>query len=74
MSTDYTNAMAMESLRVLFKYLPEAYRELGGSVRAREKVHNASCMAGIAFVNAFLGVCHSMAHKLGAAFHRNNFV
>jgi len=69
MSTDYTNAMAMESLRVLFKYLPEAYRELGGSVRAREKVHNASCMAGIAFANAFLGVCHSMAHKLGAAFH-----
>ncbi len=68
MATDYTNCIAMEGTRILFKYLPTAYKD-GSNVKAREKVHNASCLAGIAFANAFLGICHSMAHKLGAAFH-----
>lgn len=69
LASDFTNGMALESLRVLFKYLPEAYEKGAASPKAREKVHNASCMAGLAFANAFLGICHSMAHKLGAAFH-----
>lgn len=69
MSSDYTNGIALEALRVLFKYLPEAYEKGSEAPKAREKVHNASCMAGMAFANAFLGICHSMAHKLGAAFH-----
>ena len=68
-STDYTNALAFEALRVLFKYLPASYTDGAANVKAREKVHNAATMAGMAFANAFLGVCHSMAHKLGAAFH-----
>lgn len=68
MSTDYTNGIALESLRVLFKYLPSSYRNGKTDKKAREKVHNAAAMAGMAFANAFLGVCHSMAHKLGAAF------
>ncbi len=69
MSTDYTNGIALEALRILFKYLPQAYREGAANLRAREKVHNAATMAGMAFANSFLGVCHSMAHKLGAVFH-----
>lgn len=69
MATDYSNAMAYESLRILFKYLPAAYEEGALNPRAREKVHDAASMAGMAFANAFLGLCHSMAHKLGAAFH-----
>lgn len=69
LATDYTNSLALESLRVLFKYLPKAYQNGTEDIRAREKVHNAATMAGMAFANAFLGVCHSMAHKLGAAFH-----
>ena len=68
MSTDYTNALSLEAARVIFKYLPIAYKD-GTNVKAREKVHNASTMAGMAFSNAFLGLCHSMAHKLGAQFH-----
>ncbi|MDO4629580.1 MAG: bifunctional acetaldehyde-CoA/alcohol dehydrogenase [Planctomycetia bacterium] len=68
-ATDYTIAMSLESLRVLFKYLRKAYTDGQTDVHAREKVHNAATMAGMAFANAFLGVCHSMAHKLGAAFH-----
>lgn len=68
LSTDYTNGMALEAIRVLFKYLPQAYRDGGRNAKAREKVHNAATMAGMAFANAFLGVCHSTAHKLGAAF------
>ncbi|OXU15822.1 bifunctional acetaldehyde-CoA/alcohol dehydrogenase [Sedimentisphaera salicampi] len=68
-ATDYTNGLAMESLRILFKYLPIAYNEGNTNVKAREKVHNAATMAGMAFANAFLGLCHSMAHKLGSAFH-----
>ena len=69
LSTEYTNAMALESIRLLFKYLPNAYHHGAADPRAREKVHHASTMAGMAFANAFLGVCHSMAHKLGAAHH-----
>ncbi|HKL58738.1 MAG TPA: bifunctional acetaldehyde-CoA/alcohol dehydrogenase [Sphaerochaeta sp.] len=68
MSTDYTNGLSLEATRVIFKYLPIAYRD-GDDKKAREKVHNASTIAGMAFSNAFLGLCHSMAHKLGAAFH-----
>jgi len=69
MASDYTNGLALESLRILFKYLPVSYNSGDQDVKAKEKVHNASCIAGMAFANAFLGVCHSMAHKLGAAFH-----
>ncbi len=68
MSTDYTNALSIEAARIIFKYLPQAYAD-GTNRKAREKVHDASTMAGMAFSNAFLGVCHSMAHKLGARFH-----
>lgn len=68
MSTDYTNALCLEAGRIIFKYLPQAYKNPDDK-KAREKVHNASTMAGMAFSNAFLGVCHSMAHKLGAQFH-----
>jgi acetaldehyde dehydrogenase/alcohol dehydrogenase len=68
MSTDYTNGLSLEAARMIFKYLPQAYRN-GADKKAREKVHNASTIAGMAFSNAFLGVCHSMAHKLGAQFH-----
>ena len=69
LATDYTNALALESLKNIFKYLPRAY-ELGEKdIEAREKMANAATMAGMAFANAFLGVCHSMAHKLGAFFH-----
>ncbi len=68
MSTDYTNGLSLEAARIIFKYLPTAYHH-GDNVVAREKVHNASAIAGMAFANAFLGICHSMAHKLGAKFH-----
>ena len=67
-ATDYTNGLALEATRIIFKYLPKAYRD-GADRKAREKVHNASTIAGMAFSNAFLGVCHSMAHKLGARFN-----
>jgi acetaldehyde dehydrogenase / alcohol dehydrogenase len=69
LATDYTNGLALESLRVLFKYLPDAYEKGASDIHARERVHNAATMAGMSFANAFLGICHSMAHKLGAAFH-----
>ena len=68
MSTDYTNSLSLEAARIIFKYLPQAYED-GTNKKAREKVHDASTMAGMAFSNAFLGLCHSMAHKLGAQFH-----
>jgi acetaldehyde dehydrogenase/alcohol dehydrogenase len=68
LSTEFTNAQALEAIRLLFKYLPTAY-EHGDDRKAREKVHYAACLAGMAFANAFLGICHSMAHKLGAAHH-----
>ncbi|MDX9980824.1 MAG: bifunctional acetaldehyde-CoA/alcohol dehydrogenase [Lentisphaeria bacterium] len=69
LSTEYTNGLALEAIRILFKYLPAAYHDGARNLKARERVHNAACMAGMAFANAFLGICHSMAHKLGAAHH-----
>lgn len=68
MASEYTNALAKEATRLVFKYLPVSY-EHPDDERAREKVHHASTIAGMAFANAFLGLCHSMAHKLGAEFH-----
>lgn len=69
MATDYTDGLALQSLKVIFEYLPRAYENGSKDPFAREKMANAATMAGMAFANAFLGVCHSMAHKLGA-FHR----
>lgn len=69
MATEYTNGLAFEAIRLLFKYLPASYNEGANNAVAREKVHHAATMAGMAFANAFLGVCHSMAHKLGAKYH-----
>ena len=68
MATEYTDGLALRSIKIIFEYLPTAY-ENGQDVVAREKMANAATMAGMAFANAFLGVCHSMAHKLGAFFH-----
>ncbi|MGB4256826.1 MAG: bifunctional acetaldehyde-CoA/alcohol dehydrogenase [Phycisphaerae bacterium] len=68
-STEYTNGLALEAIRLLFKYLPASYLNGPADLKAREKVHTAATIAGMAFANAFLGVCHSMAHKLGSAFH-----
>lgn len=68
MASDYTDGLAMRAIELVFKYLPRAY-ENGNDKRAREKMHNASTMAGMAFTNAFLGLNHSMAHKLGGDFH-----
>lgn len=69
LATEMTNAQALEAIRLVFKYLPEAYNEGRTNIKAREKMAHASTMAGMAFANAFLGVCHSMAHKLGAEHH-----
>ncbi|TYO95281.1 bifunctional acetaldehyde-CoA/alcohol dehydrogenase [Desulfallas thermosapovorans] len=68
MASDYTDAMAMKAAELVFKYLPASYGEKD-NITARTKMHNASCIAGMAFTNAFLGVCHSLAHKLGGEFH-----
>jgi len=69
LSTEFTNALALEAIRLLFKYLPDSYEKGAQDPKARAKVHNASTMAGMAFANAFLGICHSLAHKLGGEFH-----
>lgn len=68
MATDYTDGLALKAMKNVFDYLPTAYNE-PANVEARQKMADASCMAGMAFANAFLGVCHSMAHKLGAFHH-----
>jgi acetaldehyde dehydrogenase/alcohol dehydrogenase len=68
MASDYTDGLALKSMKNVFNYLPTAYND-GTNVEARCKMADASCMAGMAFNNAFLGVCHSMAHKLGAYHH-----
>ncbi len=69
MSTDYTDALALHAMKLIFEYLPRAYENGAGDAEAREKTADAATMAGMAFANAFLGLCHSAAHKLGAAFH-----
>ena len=69
MATDYTDGLALQSLKIIFEYLPRAYDNGPNDALAREKMANAATMAGMAFANAFLGVCHSMAHKLGAFHH-----
>ena len=69
LASEFTNGMALEAIRLIFKYLPLAYSEGTHNIKAREKMAHASTMAGMAFANAFLGICHSMAHKLGAAHH-----
>lgn len=69
LATDYTDAMALKALKVIFEYLPRAYDNGANDPLAREKMANAATMAGMAFANAFLGICHSMAHKLGAFHH-----
>ena len=69
LASDFTNGHALEAIRLIFKYLPSAYENGANDPKAREKVHYAATMAGMAFANAFLGVCHSLAHKLGSTFH-----
>lgn len=69
MATDYTDGLALKAMKLIFKYLPSAYENGGKDMKAREEMANASTLAGMAFANAFLGVCHSMAHKLGAFHH-----
>lgn len=70
MATDYTDALALKAIQMVFEYLPKSYKNDNSPecIEAREKMHNASCMAGMAFANAFLGINHSLAHKLGSHF------
>ncbi|MEB3295714.1 MAG: bifunctional acetaldehyde-CoA/alcohol dehydrogenase [Synechococcales bacterium] len=68
-ATEFTDGLALEAIALLFEYLPRAYQKGAADPEAREKVHYAATIAGMAFANAFLGICHSMAHKLGATFH-----
>ncbi len=67
LANDYTDALALQAIKLVFKYLPDSYNTADRV--AREKMHNASCIAGLAFTNAFLGLNHSMAHKLGGEYH-----
>lgn len=69
MASEFTNGLALEAIETIFKYLPIAYNEGLTNKEAREKMGHASCIAGMAFANAFLGICHSLAHKLGAQHH-----
>lgn len=69
MASDYTDGLAMKAIQLVFDYLPRAYENGANDKVAREKMHNASCMAGMAFTNAFLGLNHSIAHKIGAEYH-----
>ena len=69
LASEYTNGLALEAIRLLFKYLPSAYKKGANDPKAREKVHYAATIAGMAFANAFLGICHSIAHQLGGTCH-----
>jgi acetaldehyde dehydrogenase/alcohol dehydrogenase len=69
LATEFTEGLALEAITLLFNFLPRAYHNGANDPEAREKVHYAATIAGMAFANAFLGVCHSMAHKLGSTFH-----
>ncbi|ACH66691.1 MULTISPECIES: bifunctional acetaldehyde-CoA/alcohol dehydrogenase [Aliivibrio] len=69
LANEYSDGQALQALKMLKEYLPSSYKNGANDPIAREKVHNAATIAGIAFANAFLGVCHSMAHKIGAEFH-----
>ena len=69
LASEYTNGLALEATRLIFKYLPSSYHNGAKDPKAREKMHYAATMAGMAFANGFLGICHSLAHQLGGAFH-----
>ena len=69
MATEFTDGLALEAIKIIFEYLPRAYENGANDTEAREKMANAATMAGMAFANAFLGICHSMGHKLGAYHH-----
>ncbi len=69
LATNFTNSNSLEAIKLIFRYLPRSYKEGKNDPKAREKMHNAATIAGMAFANSFLGICHSMAHKLGSAFN-----